>query len=187
MNTYINMNNLCILVRSVLAGVLLAQSAQALESGFSIGHGRPHNLNSYRLHLAGQEKTWHVGQQVSPSFTYTWEWSISMLQLQHQHSWSYLSALGPRLRWLLPARGSSAADHMAFLQLGIGLTYRNCYQLGDVTTKSRWKLQDTLGFGVVLQQRWELSVHYVHYSNAGISQPNPGIDLIPMLTVAYHW
>ena len=66
---------------------------------------------------------------------------------------------------------------VSYVKLGVGVAY-----LSDTTIKNRnlssyFQFEDQLGIGWEWD-RHDLSLVYIHYSNAGIEDPNDGIDMV---------
>ena len=84
----------------------------------------------------------------------------------------------PSLRMRL-ARGQSPW----FIELGVGASYTDkLYTTPAKTFSTRWNFYDMLGVGYSLgaEHHHELGVRWVHISNAGIRDPNPGEDFIQL-------
>lgn len=74
-----------------------------------------------------------------------------------------------------------------FLELGIGASYTSRkYVTPHKLTSTRWNFYDMLGVGHSFGEgrRQELGLRYVHLSNAGMRDPNPGEDFIQL---RYGW
>ncbi|HIZ51571.1 MAG TPA: acyloxyacyl hydrolase, partial [Candidatus Pseudomonas excrementavium] len=64
-----------------------------------------------------------------------------------------------------------------FLEGGIGASDFTETDLGDQDMVSKFQFEDRLGAGLKFASGSEVGVRYFHYSNAGIKQPNDGIDM----------
>lgn len=74
-----------------------------------------------------------------------------------------------------------------FLEFGIGASYLSKgYATPDKTFSTRWNFYDMLGVGYSFGagNSQELGLRYVHTSNAGVRDPNPGEDF---LQLRYGW
>lgn len=70
-----------------------------------------------------------------------------------------------------------------FIELGIGASYLNKdYVTPQKTFSTRWNFYDMLGIGYSFgeEHHHELGLRWVHVSNAGIRNPNPGEDFVQM-------
>ena len=88
----------------------------------------------------------------------------------------------PSLRMRL-ARGQSPW----FIELGVGASYMDkLYTTPAKTFSTRWNFYDMLGLGYSFgaEHHHELGLRWVHISNAGIREPNPGEDFIQLRYVA---
>ncbi|UAW97919.1 acyloxyacyl hydrolase [Halopseudomonas nanhaiensis] len=65
-----------------------------------------------------------------------------------------------------------------YLELGIGAAYftRSSINNGDPDLGSRFHFEDRLGAGLRFSGGSELGVRIYHYSNAGLKEPNQGIE-----------
>lgn len=85
-------------------------------------------------------------------------------------------ALVPMLR-IRPDAGAAAW----FLEFGIGASYlTRDYVTPERTFSTRWNFYDVIGAGFSFgeRRRHELGLRYVHVSNGGVRQPNPGEDFL---------
>lgn len=74
-----------------------------------------------------------------------------------------------------------------FLELGVGASYTSkAYVTPNKVTSTRWNFYDMLGLGHSFGagRRQELGLRYVHLSNGGARDPNPGEDF---LQLRYGW
>tara|TARA_R110002051_G_scaffold320598_2_gene406224 strand:+ start:7517 stop:8050 length:534 start_codon:yes stop_codon:yes gene_type:complete len=63
-----------------------------------------------------------------------------------------------------------------FVEFGIGVALFSKTDVGERDMGSAFHFEDRLGAGVVLPGGSRLGVRAIHYSNAGIKQPNDGIE-----------
>ncbi|MNJ18736.1 Lipid A deacylase PagL precursor [compost metagenome] len=63
-----------------------------------------------------------------------------------------------------------------FIDFGIGIAFFSGADVGDQKLGSSFNFEDRFGFGVKLGDSQRVGVRMIHYSNAGISQPNDGIE-----------
>lgn len=92
--------------------------------------------------------------------------------------WSSLDAtsltLTPMFRLSFGANDSGVTP---FIEGGIGASYFTETDLGDQDLGGKFQFEDRLGAGLRFATGSEVGVRYYHYSNAGIKQPNDGIDM----------
>lgn len=71
-----------------------------------------------------------------------------------------------------------------FLDFGIGLSWMDHrFETPDRHCSTEWNFYDVLGVGYTLggpQGKDEIDVRLVHFSNAGIRNPNPGLDFLQL-------
>ena len=66
---------------------------------------------------------------------------------------------------------------VSYVKFGVGVAYISDTTINNRNLSSHFQFEDQLGVG------WEWDVHdlslvYMHYSNAGIEDPNEGIDMV---------
>jgi hypothetical protein len=92
-----------------------------------------------------------------------------------EQSYTHL-ALVPMFRF----RGAGGQSPW-FIEAGIGASYNNkLVEKGDKQLSTRWNFSDNVAVGRSFgaQQQHELSLRLQHTSNAGIKNPNPGLNLV---------
>lgn len=68
-----------------------------------------------------------------------------------------------------------------FIEGGIGITYMDrVYRTSDSQFSTQYNFSDVLGAGrnFGAGQRHEVSVRLTHFSNGGLKEPNPGMNLV---------
>ncbi|MFQ6003800.1 MAG: acyloxyacyl hydrolase, partial [Candidatus Zixiibacteriota bacterium] len=67
----------------------------------------------------------------------------------------------------------------SYLEAGIGISYLSEKRIKGRDLSSHFQFEDRIGIGAKIgkQKRHDLNFRYMHYSNAGIKQPNDGIDI----------
>lgn len=63
-----------------------------------------------------------------------------------------------------------------FVEAGIGAAYFSDELVGDRRMGSQAQFEDRFGVGVQLSERDALRLRVIHYSNAGLEDPNQGIN-----------
>jgi lipid A 3-O-deacylase len=102
-------------------------------------------------------------------------------------AWSYESPTGRRglaqvgLQPLLRLRGDQGQSPWYF-EAGIGLSATSeLYQTTRKTFSTRFNFKDTLGFGRSIGSHGqEIGLRVTHFSNAGVSHPNPGENFLQL-------
>ena len=66
-----------------------------------------------------------------------------------------------------------------YLEAGIGVSYISGKIIGCRDLSSHFQFEDRVGIGAKIgkQENHDLNLRYMHYSNAGIKQPNQGISI----------
>ena len=63
-----------------------------------------------------------------------------------------------------------------FIELGVGLAVFSGGDAGDRALGSAFNFEDRLGAGLKIGETQKVGVRAIHYSNAGIKEPNDGIE-----------
>ena len=69
--------------------------------------------------------------------------------------------------------------------VSVGPAYLSTVKFASQHLGSHFNFQDTLGLGVEIGKRWDLSLNYLHYSNAGLASHNQ-FDIHYLLRVGYR-
>ncbi len=74
------------------------------------------------------------------------------------------------------------ASRNIYVEFGIGISLLSDTQFAGKDVGSHYQFEDRLGLVMKLgkKQRDRLALRYFHYSNAGLSDPNPGLDFISL-------
>lgn len=70
----------------------------------------------------------------------------------------------------------SAGSVVPFIEAGIGVSLFSGSRVGDRTLGSSFNFEDRLGVGLKFANQDRVGLRVIHYSNAGIQQPNNGIE-----------
>lgn len=63
-----------------------------------------------------------------------------------------------------------------FIEAGIGVAVFSSTKVGDQNLGSAFNFEDRIGVGLKIGDEQRVGIRAVHYSNAGIKQPNDGIE-----------
>lgn len=157
------------------------------------------------LAIAAEAPLWEVGVRGGYDATgVTESYSAGELALMRQLPWGW-DVAGGKLTTRLDAGAGyleAAGDHGGWLAVGGDLVYRhgNCPLELEAGWRPAWLFDDTYGaddfggslqfishVGVALHLRGLVfSYRFQHMSNAGLEDPNPGLDL-HMFGVAYRF
>lgn len=97
----------------------------------------------------------------------------------------FAMAVAPVLRINLRKNGTV----IPYFEGSIGGALFTQRELGHRDLGSKLLFQDMVGLGVNFgnEHKYDVSIRYLHYSNADIVQPNNGIDVKLLLTFGYHF
>jgi lipid A 3-O-deacylase len=162
------------------AAFLSTTSARAVDS-VSLEVGQGHGLWLWR---AGAQWNWREENDKAIGDWYlrgywdvtagTWEQGVDTL---------YDAGVTPVFRLERSARGSP------YLEAAIGLHMLSSLDITPLRTfSSHLQFGDHIGFGVRFghEQRLDFGVRLQHLSNAGLRNPNPGINFL-LLRLQYHF
>src|SRR5690606_10390542 len=92
--------------------------------------------------------------------------------------WSALDATSVTLTPMFRLNfGASEGGVTPFLEAGIGAAYFTATNLDRQDLDSTFQFEDPIGAGLRFASGSEVGARYYHSSNAGIKQPNDGIDM----------
>ncbi|NMH65343.1 acyloxyacyl hydrolase [Shewanella sp. SHSM-M6] len=108
--------------------------------------------------------------------------------------WGYDGKKGHETNWLLTGSPvlryplGSLADQDVFIEVGVGLALLQETRFANRNLDTHYQFESRLGLETRLGEadRHRLGLNYLHYSNAGLSSPNPGMDFIS-LSYRYSW
>lgn len=115
------------------------------------------------------DKTWwntstgHLGGYWDAGYTY-WE---AGERAGARHSLSF----APVFRYQFSGEGAQP-----FIEAGIGIAGFTGAEVGNQDLGSAFAFEDRIGFGFSFGGGQSIGVRAIHYSNAGLSQPNDGIE-----------
>lgn len=174
----------------LMVNVSQASSLSFIPNSFSLsyGNGDPNNLNGVRGALQwAWEKIWFA--QTNLQLTGYWDLSLAYWNTDGNSFGQYKSvtivAIAPVFR-LQTAESFNTIK--PYLEASVGAALLSSNHLGDRDLGGQGQFQDMLGFGTLFgsTEQYDVSVHFLHYSNAGLSPPNMGITLA-LLTFSYHF
>ncbi|MGJ7548597.1 acyloxyacyl hydrolase [Pseudomonas alloputida] len=70
----------------------------------------------------------------------------------------------------------SGFSYTPYIEAGIGVAVFSKTEVGDQRMGSAFNFEDRIGFGLKLPGEQKVGLRAIHYSNAGIKQPNDGIE-----------
>ncbi|EPL3139721.1 acyloxyacyl hydrolase [Pseudomonas monteilii] len=66
--------------------------------------------------------------------------------------------------------------HTPYIEAGIGVAFFSKTDVGEQRLGSSFNFEDRIGFGLQLPNAQRVGLRFMHYSNAGLKQPNDGIE-----------
>jgi hypothetical protein len=98
----------------------------------------------------------------------------------------YESNLALALSPVLVKQFSTLYDRALSWEFGIGFSLLNKQRFAGKDLGSHYQFEDRIGLIWQLRSKTQLALRYMHYSNAGLQKPNPGLDFIA-LSYAYKF
>ncbi|GAB3481183.1 acyloxyacyl hydrolase [Azotobacter salinestris] len=146
--------------------------AQAVEVGAAVGVTSQSDM-TYRLSLGlPWEKQWwksdlgHVTGYWDAGYTY-WEGGSGNDNYSGAHSLSF----SPVFTYEFSGFGVTP-----FVELGVGVAFFSKTRVGEQQLGSSFNFEDRIGAGIKFAGGQKVGIRAIHYSNAGIKQPNDGIE-----------
>ena len=165
-------------IRRTLAGVgMMLLSAVSLTATYS--HAA--DLNA-AIGATGQgQMTWRAGisrdwdkrwwQGERGYLTGYWDGAYTYWEGGDEGSGAHALSLSPVLVYQFQGE-----RFRPFIEFGIGVAFFSKTDVGDQNLGSSFNFEDRLGAGLILPGGDRLGIRAIHYSNAGIKQPNDGIE-----------
>ena len=155
----------------ILVICLLAFNTQADENkvSYSIDIGKSKDdIKIYRLGIQHDISDW-LGKK---GFTVPVYIESSINYWKSTNHDIYAIALSPVFKFLL----CEQCDSAPYFELGVGVSLISRKKFGTRDMSSHFQFEDRIGIGF---NRNDIDYHlrYMHYSNAGLAQPNDGIDI----------
>ncbi|WP_449432860.1 acyloxyacyl hydrolase [Pseudomonas putida] len=148
-----------------LAGANLAQAALVSGAVGATGQGDM----TYRIGLSFdwdtkwlESSTGHVTGYWDAAYTY---WEAGQASAAHSLSFSPVFVYE-----------FSGFTYTPYIEAGIGLAAFSKTDVGDHRLGSAVNFEDRIGFGLKLPAAQRVGLRAIHYSNAGIKQPNDGVE-----------
>ena len=145
--------------------------------GFSYGKGKPNKLHGYRFNYRYRALDFRALTLFADVSYARWSTNSSVGRSVH----IFAAAPAVRLSAPLPIK---PADIKIFIEGSLGVARKSNRYHGDNLTGSSWTFQDIVGVGISYNH-FDIRIQYLHYSNASLARPNPGIDIKPLITLTY--
>jgi lipid A 3-O-deacylase len=159
-----------LLCLAAIAAALMGQSVSAQAAGieFSVGE-TGESTQSYRLGMKFDwDKSWlqsDVGR-----LTGYWDGAYTYWDGDKRSSNNSLS-FSPVFVYEF-----AGASVKPYIEAGIGVAFFSNTQVEDRNLGSSFNFEDRIGFGLRFAGGHEVGIRATHYSNAGIKDPNEGIE-----------
>ena len=139
------------------------------------------------VRLAYRPFTHHLVSDWFGEISLYWEASVNVWEYgaQNTHSSNVAFALSPVL---MKRIGTVADSYPVYLEAGIGASLVNDREFAGKDIGSHYQFEDRLGLVMSLDEddSAQVSVRYMHYSNAGLNDDNPGLDFLS-LSYIHHF
>lgn len=161
------MKKLCAMAAAAAFSCLAMSSAQAVDVTAAIGQSGDSTM-VYRL---GAQWDWDKSWMSSSVGRLTGYWDLGYTywdgdKTASSHSLSFAPVFvyefaGERVR--------------PYIEAGVGVAAFSSTELEDNDLGSSFQFEDRLGFGLRFAEQ-EIGLRAIHYSNAGLKQPNGGVE-----------
>ena len=187
------MNKLTNKLLSVLILLLIVNYSWAAiftAASFGYGSGFRDDIKGGRVSLVRDwQRTWFADWSVN--LTGSWDFSVGYWHnsgdAEGKHKDVATFAIAPVIRLQFNRKYIKLFD--PYFQLSIGGAIVTDSKMGNSDLGGILLFQDLVGAGIKFgpQQRFDLSLNFLHYSNAGFKKPNNGITLKRFATITYHF
>jgi lipid A 3-O-deacylase len=162
------------LILTSLATLLAAATCgqtQATDMTGSIGATSQGGM-TYRLSLSQDwAKEWF--RTTTGRLTGYWDAGYTYWAAGDKGSAGHSVAFSPVFAYEFSTRNENI---IPFIEAGIGVALFSSTHVGEQDLGSSFNFEDRIGFGVKLPDHQRVGIRATHYSNAGISEPNDGIE-----------
>ena len=180
-------------VKFLLLLTLLGQPLSAFAISairISYGDGTPDQMRGVRVALQ-----WNWGKRFYSLSRWAyisgfWDTSIAYWHVRPQVSFQPSHLLSFAASPILTLVKTQPWHHLQpYVEAGLGIAKLSKQNLGHRRFGSTFAFQDTFGIGLRFgpREQFDVSYHYLHYSNAGLFPPNEGIDVSQLVSLRYHF
>ena len=155
---------------AAIAAALMGQSVSAQAAGVEFGVGQTSDSTmTYRL---GMQFDWDTSWLQSDVGRLTGYWSGAYTYWEGDKTSSNNSlSFSPVLVYEFAGQNVKP-----YVELGVGVALFSNTELEDNKLGSAFQFEDRFGFGLRFAGGHEVGVRATHYSNAGLSSPNNGVE-----------
>jgi hypothetical protein len=166
----------------LLGFMLLSLQAQAQVAAIDLVKGEGDVLG---LRLGYRPVEWHLAElPVLGDAQLYMEVSANLWRYGEEPE--YESNLAVALSPVLVKQFSTLYTRALYWEFGIGFSLLNKQRFAGKDLGSHYQFEDRIGLIWQLHSKAQLALRYMHYSNAGLQKPNPGLDFIA-LSYAYRF
>ena len=157
---------------AMLGGLALLVSSASVATDISVALG--HSADSTMTYRVGLQFPWQQSWFDSDIGRLSGYWTLGYTYWESDNTVNTHSlSASPVLTYEF---GSANAVVQPFVEAGIGLAAFSRNKLEDRELGSSVNFEDRFGFGIRFYQRHTIGIQALHYSNAGISSNNAGIE-----------
>jgi lipid A 3-O-deacylase len=162
--------------------ILLSLQAQAQVVAFDLVKGEGDVLG---LRLGYRPTEWHLAELplLGDAQLYL---EASANLWRYGDDPEYESNLALALSPVLTKQFTTLYQRALYWEFGIGVSLLNRQRFAGKDLGSHYQFEDRIGLIWQLHSQAQLALRYMHYSNAGLERPNPGLDFIA-LSYAYRF
>lgn len=108
----------------------------------------------------------------------TLSWEVSAVVWEYgegnTRSTSYAASLTP----IIKKQITSWNNNPIYVEGGIGVSYIGDQEIAGKDIGSNYQFEDRLGVLITLDEKHDLALRYMHFSNGGFNNDNPGLDFL---------
>jgi lipid A 3-O-deacylase len=160
---------LAIMIISSSFALLNAKDLKEYIDGITLSIGQSKDdIDIYRL---GLRKDFNSKWLVSKNGYLSGYYELSANYWKWKSESNFGIALSPVFAYYL-----DFGDFKPYVEAGIGVSYWSKNHIKTRNLGSRYHFEDRIGVGI-RYKNFDFSFRYMHYSNAGLKDPNMGIDI----------
>ena len=165
---------IALLFTIILQTSAFAESAHGYAVDFIHGEGSVSGIKlAYQYNIDQPlDVTWPMTLTMEASANF-WEYGE-----HNQHDSNVIIAMSPIVRFPI----AKAFEKDIEMELGVGISLLDDTQFAGKDISTHYQFEDRIGFSTTFgnDHEYRVSLRYLHYSNAGLKKPNPGLDFISL-------
>ncbi|NWH04672.1 acyloxyacyl hydrolase [Desulfobacter latus] len=151
--------------------------------GVSLGYGQ--STDRIDIYRAGLLKQWHIKWLESKTGYVCGYFELSYNRWEHDGDDVNAVAFSPVFQYIFHAFHAGNATWYPYIEAGIGVAGLDDYTIKNRRLSSTFQFEDRVGAGIRIKNA-DISLRYMHYSNADLKAPNDGIDIF-IGTLAWYF